>query len=456
MTPEVKNRIFKQINRFPRIKHLYSFLFSRKRKTIVKNTLLKLSAIQKLTDEGKQKVNDECLYNYLKQTIPETPYYSQYKILLNNKENILSNFNCLPILTKKQIQKNSTLLINKLTKKSLVKRTTGGSTGQPLEFWTDKYSTEIDNAHHWHLYKLMGYTKNDIIISFGGMSIPKTDIDKNRYWLEDKNDNVFGDFKFSANHLNESTFEFYIKKIKEINPSIIRSYPSTMLILTDLMMEHKTEFDFKLKGINLSSEVCTLSQKTFLENYWNTKITNEYGNKELTVFCYSSPGGNSLKSSPIYGYTEVLDYKDNPVKLGEVGRIVTTGFLNYGMPFIRYDTGDLGILTKRNGGVVEFKEITGRTQDYIVNKLKEKIRTVSIYSDKMESILKIKSWQLIQDTPGILKIYVIKGNKFTEADEINIRNHSYLTEFEIDFYYVNELQRTKAGKLPFVIQKIIA
>src|SRR5262249_52336144 len=44
---------------------------------------------------------------------------------------------------------------------------------------------------------------------------------------------------------------------------------------------------------------------------------------------------------PLYGYTELLDENDTPVVTpGAYGRLVSTGLLFPGMPFIRHDTGD--------------------------------------------------------------------------------------------------------------------
>lgn len=54
---------------------------------------------------------------------------------------------------------------------------------------------------------------------------------------------------------------------------------------------------------------------------------------------------------------------DQPVAAGEVGRIVVTDLFARAMPFIRYDTGDLGRLAQAHPG--DLAEIIGRQGDVI-------------------------------------------------------------------------------------------
>ena len=47
-------------------------------------------------------------------------------------------------------------------------------------------------------------------------------------------------------------------------------------------------------------------------------------------------------SAPEYGFLEILDAERHPVRAGEEGYFVWTGFLNDAMPLIRYRIGDRG------------------------------------------------------------------------------------------------------------------
>ena len=69
-----------------------------------------------------------------------------------------------------------------------------------------------------------------------------------------------------------------------------------------------------------------------------------YGNNE-NGFLACQVGEEDRYTVDLYNfYIEMLRLdSDDPVKPGELGRIVVTDFYNKAFPMIRYDTGDTGI-----------------------------------------------------------------------------------------------------------------
>ena len=81
----------------------------------------------------------------------------------------LSDFSNIPLLTKRPIQKNK----DKLTDHSLVfaKNQTGGSTGQPIQFYTDKqYQDWAEISRRWG-FSLCGYKSGDRHVFVWGSDI---------------------------------------------------------------------------------------------------------------------------------------------------------------------------------------------------------------------------------------------------------------------------------------------
>ena len=101
--------------------------------------------------------------------------------------------------------------------------------------------------------------------------------------------------------------------------------------------------------------------------------------RKVLFLLYKNPADEVYYCSPIYGYTEVVDQKGQHVNIGEQGEVVVTGFVEYGLPFIRYKTGDLAIY----GGETELGEtiltkLLGREVDCIYNKGGKKIYLVGL------------------------------------------------------------------------------
>ena len=69
-------------------------------------------------------------------------------------------------------------------------------------------------------------------------------------------------------------------------------------------------------------------------------------------------------------YVECLKENGEPAAAGESGELIITDLDNYGMPFIRYRIGDVGMLSDRKcncgRGLPIMETVGGRTFDIIV------------------------------------------------------------------------------------------
>src|SRR6201999_2266836 len=81
-------------------------------------------------------------------------------------------------------------------------------------------------------------------------------------------------------------------------------------------------------------------QREFISRVFGCPVRDTYGMSEMTCAASECEAGK-LHLWPEAGIYEVLrDDQDVPVRAGETGRLVCTGFLNPDMPLIRYEVGD--------------------------------------------------------------------------------------------------------------------
>lgn len=445
------------IKKIPFLFQIYKFLFYRKYKLLEESTLLELKEIENMSTQKLVKLQEEKILQLLHYVVKHCTYY---KSIFEQKKIVDMDINSLkqlPILTKSIIRKNiNDLISDEYSKYSLSKNNTGGSTGEPLEFYRDSDSGSYDNAHHWYLYSLMGYEKGDVIIDSGGTVIPRELREKNIYWIKNYEVSVWGEYCFSVLYITDENIGYYIEKFKEIRPAILRGYPSFFDRLAIYMLENKIKFDFKIKGINLSAEMCSASQRLNIEKAFSCMIYFEYGHSEVSVYCYTKDRSYIYQSSPIYGYIEVIKEDGTEAAVGEVGSIIVTGLNNYGMPLIRYDTGDIGEVFEKNGGIVKFSQIMGRSQDYIISKKNQKLfLTALIFGQHLKAFKNIKKWQLVQNEIGKVIINIVKGDFYEKEDEEDIfHNFVSVAEIDLQFNYVENIPLTQRGKHLFVIQNI--
>jgi phenylacetate-CoA ligase len=449
------DKIIPLLGRISFLKNLYRNLFRRdlkKAEESILNQLLNLD--QKSIEEQVNEINSR-LVNLLVSAAGNTEYYKDLFRENNINPADMNDFKKIPFLTKDIIRNNQKKLLSSKAGASELRRSnTGGSTGEPLEFYTDNYSSSVDNAHHKFLYHLIGYKQGDIIADSGGIKIDEKLLHNNIYWIKYPAGTIWGHYGFSALYLNSSNIKHYIQKLLEIKPAIIRGYPSFVNEIAEYLLIHNIKPGFTVKGINLTAEYCSDQQKENIKKAFSAKIYLEYGQGEKTVYCWSDGESDLLKSSPLYGYVEVVDNEGKPVSPGEEGEIIVTGLCNYSMPFIRYKTGDRGIPGSINGGIVTFKKVTGRTQDFILDKNSNKIfLTALIFGQHFKAFKNIRQWQIVQNNPGKIDILVVKGENYTPGDEMEIVSKIKNTaDIEVNVIYTEEIKKTSSGKKLFLIQ----
>jgi phenylacetate-CoA ligase len=452
----MKKFVIKAINENKAIANIYNYTFGWKKRKHFNNSLNQFIEFDRLSLKELTEQNKLLLQNILTHAENTTTFYRELfeKNAIDPKN--IEDFKRIPILTKSLIKKNVDQLISSKFKKSnLNKRFTGGSTGEPMEFFSDAYGPYKDLAQHAFLYQKLGVEINSKMVSIVARMLDNQLLNAHQYWIEFPiKDLLYGDFLLSSKYLNNNTASIYIEKLNEIKPSLIRGYPSAINVLANYVLNNPETvcLNFKPLSILLTSEICTEEQKINIENAFNCRVHFEYGHKEISVFCYTTPFHEEYWSSPAYCYVEVLDENDKDTEIGKVGRIVATGFNNLGMPFIRYETGDLAELSFRSGGFVKLKRILGREQDYLLDLDGNKKYLIgTVYQKPLEAFNHILIWQFRQNTPGLVDLLIVPKASFSKKNELELSKTLEMFEgFKFNFLYMEDIPKTKLGKHLFV------
>jgi phenylacetate-CoA ligase len=429
-----------------------------------KNNLLtyqELSYLKKY-HQGNERdftsARDRKLIDILKYAYENTPYYKRIFNQLEIKiSNVHEDWNRIPLLDKNIIrnEKSDILAISPL-KDYVSFGSTGGSTGQPLGFYQ---LGGYDAEHQKFLYELMGYRPGDKILAMDGTLIPDELLNKNIYWIDKSDSDIpYGSVALSSQYLSSKNVHFYINFIKKFKPDIIRGYPSFIDSIAIYILKNNIKLDLNLKGVELTSESFYDYQVENIKSAFGTKVYNQYGHAETSVFGYSVDDTLMTYCSPFYGYTEVLREDTNHVNPGEIGEIVVTGFNNYALPFIRYRTGDLALYEGEENGIVKLKRVFGRTQDYIYTNDMEKILlTAIVFGRHYKAFDNIEKWQIEQNVPGEIIFKVIKSESFGNEDIIELQQNFYnIAKIKTTFEFVDSLPLTARGKSKFLIQNVLS
>lgn len=74
---------------------------------------------------------------------------------------------------------------------------------------------------------------------------------------------------------------------------------------------------------------------------FNAKVCDRYSAEEVAYLAIQCPHAEHLHALQFFNYIEILNDKNQPCEIGELGRVVITAWQSFGMPLIRYELGDL-------------------------------------------------------------------------------------------------------------------
>lgn len=208
-----------------------------------------------------------------------------------------------------------------------------------------------------------------------------------------------------------------------------------------------------LKACVVTSEMLFDDDKKLMENQFGVPVINEYGASELDLIAFQNPNDEWQVNSETL-YVEVLDGADNVLPNGEEGRIVITSLYNKAHPFIRYDIGDVGILSKKSTlRKPILAKLIGRTNDIAILPSGKKAAGLTFYyitKSIIEDDGNVKEFIIEQLTNSHFAIKYVSTSILSEEKIKTIKKEieNYLESgLDITFAQHDKLQRSKSGKL---------
>ena len=342
-----------------------------------------------------------------------------YKNLVGNRK-LVSDWNNLPLLTKKNLQVPLTERLSKGFEKNIYINKTSGSSGDPFIFAKDKFS----HALTWYsnIYRF-GWFGIDFNSSFQARfyGIP---LDKFGYYKERFKDFLAKRYRFPIFDLSDVVLEEILKKFQNKKFDYINGYTSSVVLFAKFLQAKNIvlkEVCPTLKVCMVTSEMLFDADKLLLEKYLGIPIVNEYGASELDLLAFQNPKGEWQVNAETL-FIEILDENNQPVPNGTSGKIVVTSLYNKAHPFIRYEIGDIGILDEKSTWKKPLlKQLIGRTNDVALLPSGKKSPGLTFY---------YVTKSIIEDD-GNVKEFVIKQTKL-DSFEIDYVSETALSTAQID------------------------
>lgn len=413
---------------------------------------------QWLSVEQLESLQLERLQQFLSDVQKHVPYYQHlFKQLQFNPNGIISldDLKQLP-LTDKSLIREYCEQLKADDAKDLAKFNTGGSSGEPLIFFIGKKRVSHDVAAKWRATRWWDVDIGDKEAVIWGSPIELDGQDKIKL-IRDK---FLRTYLIPAFEMSPAKIDVFIQQIKELNPKMLFGYPSALAhIATHAEKTGQILNNLGVKVAFVTSERLYDHQREKIEQVFACPVANGYGGRDAGFIAHQCPSGNMhITAEDII--VEIVDNNGKVLPVGESGEIVVTHLATRDFPFIRYRTGDIGILSDEKcecgRSLPLLKEIQGRTTDFIVAQDGTVLHGLALIY-VLRDVEGIESFKITQNTVNDTTIQIVKNQCYHLGNETKIKDEFKQRlgqQVNISLEYVTEISKEKSGKFRYVVSHV--
>lgn len=376
-----------------------------------------------------------------------------------NKFKDISEINRIPYLTKKDIQNNlKDIIANNYDIKYLVPDASGGSTGRPTNYYKDLYRHQMRRADQFRHDRWSGWDLGEKYVTLWGAQRefdPKVSIKTKiveRY--------LHRVFSFNAFDISEKKVLEYIEHLKHIRPTMVLAYANVAYLFAKIILRNNIDMSIhNIKGLISSAESLDSQKRDIIESAFHCKVLNRYGSREVGLIASECMAQEGLHINSENVFLEIQN-RGREAESGEKGEVIVTDFWNYGMPFIRYQLGDVAVKCTRQcscgRGLPMLKEVTGRVSDFVVD-AKGGLIHGEYFTHLFYGIEDIKQFQMIQEDTENITLKVFPKDNFDISilyPIIDKIKNCLGGNINVDVKLCDELLVETSGKFRFTISKV--
>ncbi len=368
----------------------------------------------------------------------------------------LDGFRKLPLVSKDDIRQHRREMLADNYRGRVYEHKTGGSTGAPLEFFINHASYEWRRAATMRGYSWAGCEEGERQFYVWGAPIGTPPL-KQRIKTNLHNAvlrrRIFSSFGFSEPAMAEC-----VRQINAFRPATIIGYTNALCLLAQHILDHRSALA-PIKGIITAAEGVNDLQRRTIEQAFSAPVFASYGSREFMLIGMECEQHNGLHVSSENLLVEILQ-DGKPAADGATGDIVVTDLHNFGMPFIRYKIGDLGVATQRTcpcgRGLPLLQRVEGRVLDVIRT---PDGRTVpgEFFPHLLKEFSAVKQFQVVQKRTDLLQIKLVlhEGNHDDQLRRIEQEIRRVLGgAITVNVEPVAAIPQTASGKFRVTISEV--
>jgi phenylacetate-CoA ligase len=252
----------------------------------------------------------------------------------------------------------------------------------------------------------------------------------------------------------------FIAEIRAMRPKMLFGYPSAFAHIARHAQEHGIRLDdLGIKVAFVTSERLYDHQRELIQRVFGCPVANGYGGRDAGFIAHQCPAGSMhLTYEDII--VEIVDGEGHVLPAGESGEIVVTHLATRDFPFIRYRTGDIGVLDDQpcscGRTLPLLKSIEGRSTDFLVAKNGTVMHGLSLIYI-VRDLPGVRQFKIVQESLDLTRILLVTDAAFDTAHLPDIERGAKARlgeEVTVEVQLVDEIPPEKSGKYRYVVSRV--
>lgn len=361
-----------------------------------------------------------------------------------------------PILDRECVRTHRAALRASRPGLKLITKSTGGSSGVPLQFDLDHDSHDRRTAA-WHRgYAWAGAEPGSKQLSLWGVPLGERSLAarlKDHLYHALYRRRVIS--CFDADHDLAARFAAELHRRR---PDVIVAYTNPLYEVARRLEERGGPVGHRPSSIVVGAEKLHAFQRERIQSVFGAPVFETYGSREFMLIGAECDRHEGLHLTSEHLLVEVVDDHGRPSPPGAEGRVVITDLYNYGMPFVRYATGDLAVAglgsCSCGRGLPTLRKVVGRRLDILRTADGREIPG-EFFPHLVKDFPAVRRFQVIQEELDRVR-FALSAEGLSPQDRASLEaqvRQALGPDVRVDFEPIAQIALTPAGKLQVVINR---
>ena len=361
----------------------------------------------------------------------------------------------LPLLTKPLIRAHADEL-KADDHGPLTRYNTGGSSGEPLIFHMGIGRKAHDVGAKWRATRWWGVDIGDRELVIWGSPVELGAQDR----IRQLRDGIMRSRLLPAFEMSGENLDRFVAEIRTFKPAMLFGYPSSLAVIAERAIKNGARLsDIGIRVAFVTSERLYDHQRELIAEVFGCPVANGYGARDAGFIAHQCPHG-AMHVSAEDIVVEVVDAAGRTLPQGSAGELVITHMSTRAFPFIRYRTGDVGVLGPATcpcgRGLPILDEIQGRTTDFVVAKDGTLMHGLAfIYT--LRDLPGVAQFKILQQSLERTDVQIVQGPGWEAANVDRIRSafgRRLGEDVDVRVEAVERISPEASGKYRYVVSKV--